>query len=155
MAPMLLTQVFDVNCVSLPSITPAYARLADLAVFTVQSPDSLVELTFDGRIFVSSFSSGSGAFFELRVNDVASTNGRARANLRVAEAGAGGQQVSITGFFPGLPARDHTASIWVRTSSGGAGTQAMVDPGCWSTDVLIIKEYTPFGFTFMPTIMKP
>ncbi|HMQ32469.1 MAG TPA: hypothetical protein PKD53_17185 [Chloroflexaceae bacterium] len=153
--PMLVAEVFDVNCTSLAAITPTYARLANLATFTVQSPDSTVELTFNGRIFVGSFASGTGAVFELRVDDAASTVGRARANLRAAQAGGGGVQTSITGLFTGLPAGEHTASMWVRTSAGGAGTQAMVDPGCWSTDVLIVKEHTPLGFTHLPAVSTP
>jgi hypothetical protein len=155
MQPMVITRVFDVNCISLASVTPSYAKLADLANFTVASADSTVELTFNGRIFVGSFASGTGAVFELRVNDAPSTVGRARANLRAAEAGAGGRPTSFTGVFTGLPAGEHTASIWVRTSPGGSASQAMVDPGCWSTDVLIVKEYTPFGFTYLPSTMAP
>jgi hypothetical protein len=153
--PMVVAEVFDVNCTSLAAITPTYAKLLDLATFTVQSPDSTVELTFNGRIFVGSFASGTGAVFELRVDDEASSVGRARANLRAAQAGGGGVQTSITGIFTGLPAGEHTASMWVRTSPGGAGSQAMVDPGCWSSDVLIVKEHTPLGFTHLPTVITP
>lgn len=153
--PMLVAEVFDVSCTSLAAITPTYAKLVDLATFTVQSPDSTVELTFNGRIFVSSFASGTGAVFELRVDDDPSTVGRARASLRTVQAGGGGVQTSITGLFTGLPAGEHTASMWVRTSAGGAGTQAMVDPGCWSTDVLIVKEHTPLGFTHLPAVSTP
>jgi hypothetical protein len=110
------------------------------------------ELTFNGRIFVGSFTSGTGAVFELRVDDVPSTIGRARANLRTAQAGGGGVPVSITGIFSGLAAGPHTASMWVRTSAGGAANQALVDPGCWSTDVLIVKEHLPYGASFLPAI---
>lgn len=155
MQPMVLSQVFDVNCISTPAIGPTYVKLSDLATFTVQSPDSSVEMTFNGRISVGSFASGTGAVFELRVDDTASTTGRARANLRTAEAGGGGRQVSITGFFTGLAAGEHTASMWVRTSTGGAGTQAMVDPGCWATDVLIVDEHLPLGFTYLPSVVSP
>lgn len=155
MQPMVIPQVFDVNCVSLATITPTYAKLTNLGTFTVNSPDSIVEMTFNGRIFIGSFTSGTGAVFELRVDDATSTVGRARANLRVAQAGGGGVQTSITGFFTGLAAGNHTASMWVRTSSGGSANQAMVDPGCWSTDVLIVKEHTPFGATFLPAVLKP
>ncbi len=155
MQPALSHQVFDVNCISTPSIDSNYIKLVDLATFTVHSSDSIVELTFNGRIFVSNFSSGTGAVFELRVNNATSTEGRARANLRAAEAGGGGRQVSITGFFTGLEAGEHTASMWVRASNTGMGTTAMVDPGCWSTDVLIVKEHVPFGLSFFPAVIKP
>lgn len=154
MTPTVNVQVLDVNCISLPAVTPTYAKLTDLGTFTVNSPDSTVELVFNGRIFVGSFASGTGAVFELRVDDAASTAGRARANLRAAQAGGGGVQSSILGYFTGLSAGEHTASIWVRTSTGGAASQAMVDPGCWSTDVLVVKEYAPFGATFLPSLSR-
>lgn len=153
--PMVITRVLDVNCTSLSAVTPTYNKILNLGTFTVQSPNSTVELTFNGRIFVGSFTSGTGAVFELRVDDAASTVGRARANLRSIQAGGGGVPASITGLFTGLPAGEHTASMWVRTSTGGAANQAMVDPGCWSTDVLIVKEYTPFGFVYLPTVARP
>jgi hypothetical protein len=152
--PLMTVQVFDVNCTSLASINQTYARLVDLGTFTVHSADSMLELTFNGRIFVNTFASGSGAVFELRVDDLPSSQGRARANLRAAEAGGGGRQVSIAGFFSGLAPGEHTASMWVRTSTGGSGSQAMVDPGCWSTDVLIVREHTPLGFTYLPGVLR-
>lgn len=153
-SPMVVSQVFDVNCISVPAINATYIKLTNLATFDVHAPDSEVELTFNGRIFVGSFSSGTGAVFELRVDDLPSNVGRARANLRTTEAAGGGRQTSITGIFTGLSAGSHTASMWVRTSTGGAGTQAMVDPGCWSTDVLIEREFTPFGAVFLPSIIR-
>lgn len=153
--PVVVAQVFDVNCTSLAAVTPTYAKLLDLATFSVQSPDALVEITFNGRIFVGSFASGTGAVFELRVDDAATTQGRARANLRASEAGGHGNQATITGIFTGLAAGNHTASMWVRTSVSGAGTQAMVDPGCWSSDALIVKEYPPFGYAYLPSLLKP
>jgi len=153
MQPVLVPQVFNVNCTSLAAITPTYAKLLDMATFAVQSPDSIVEVTVNGRIFVGSFSAGTGALFELRVDDQPSTTGRARANMRTAEAGGGGVQASITGFFSGLEPGNHTASMWVRSSNSGAGNQAMVDPGCWSSDVLIVKEHLPMGFTYLPAVI--
>ena len=62
-------------------------------------------------------------------------------------------QVSITGMFAGLTAGNHTASMWVRTYLGTA-TSAYLDPGCWYTDVLIVKEYLPFGMAFLPMIKR-
>ena len=153
MTPTVVQTVFDVNCISLPVVTTTYEKLTDLGTFSIQSGDSMVEATFNGRIFVDSFANSTGAVFELRVDDLPSGVGRARANLRTAEAGGGGRPVSITGFFTGLPAGEHTASMWVRTFYGSANI-AMVDPGCWSTDVLIVKEYTPFGFTYLPSLMS-
>ena len=152
-AQMLGVTVFDVECGNGVNLTSTYVKLRDLGTFMVNSPDSLVELTFNGRIFVESFSSSTGAVFELRIDDTPSTIGRARANLRAAQVGGGGEQVSITGMFRGLSVGSHSASMWARTIFGTA-TGARLDPGCWSTDVLIVKEHLPFGVSFLPMITK-
>lgn len=152
-SPNVVTQVFNVNCVSRAAVNTTYAKLADLGSFNVDYADSEVQLTYNGRIFVSSFSASTGAVFELRVDDAASPVGRARATLRSEEAGAGGEQVSIMGIFENLAPGTHTASMWVRTFYG-TGTQAMVDPGCWQSDVLIVQEVTPFGAAFLPAVQK-
>lgn len=153
LTPTVVQSVFDVNCISLPAVTPTYLKLTDLATFNVQSGDSMVEATFNGRIFVESFANSTGAVFELRVDDLPSGEGRARAIVKTAEAGNDGLPVSFTGLFTGLPAGEHTASMWVRTFYGSASS-AMVDPGCWSADVLIVKEYTPFGFAYLPSVLS-
>ena len=152
-AQMLAVTIFNVSCISIPTATTTYAKLTDLGTFTVHSPDSLVELTYNGRISIESNSTDAGSIFELRVDDVTSTIGRARAVLKDAEVGDDGVQVSITGFFNGLQAGNHTASMWVRTSLGTA-TKPRVDTGCWSTDVLIVREHLPFGVSFLPMITK-
>jgi hypothetical protein len=130
--------VLNVNCELLSSFSTSYAKILDVGSFTKINPSSIIEITFNGRIGVLSVT-GEGAKFELRVDDAATTNGRARANIRSAEAGFDGVPVSITGIFTGLSSGSHTVSIWVRTSTG-TGSDAAVDPGCWSTDHIIIKE---------------
>lgn len=152
--PMVNAQVFDVNCATAINLTTTYAKYQDLATFTVQSPNSTVEVTFNGRIRVGSFAGSTGAIFELRVDNAATTHSRARAKFGVTDSPNEGIQASITGIFTGLTAGNHTASMWVRTFYG-TGTGAMLDPGCWGTDSLIVREYTPFGFTFMPSVQRP
>lgn len=151
-AQMLGVTVFNVNCTNIPKVSETYAKLTNLGTFTVHSPESMVELTYNGRISIESMTS-SGVIFELRVDDNASTIGRARAIVKELEIGGDGVQVSFTGFFNGLSAGIHTASIWVRSPYGTA-TYARVDTGCWSTDVLIVKEHLPFGFAYLPLINK-
>ncbi|MGA1842416.1 MAG: hypothetical protein ACMUIU_17505 [bacterium] len=96
-------------------------------------------LTFNGRIAVVTSLSGTGAVFELRVDDTA-TNGRARASFKPSEVGFDGIPVSITGIFTGLGAGSHTVSIWVQAKYGDV-VDAMVDPCCWSSDHIVIKEF--------------
>jgi hypothetical protein len=153
--PMIIPHVLNVNCVSVASISSTYVKLTDVGTFPVQSPGSIIEATWNGRIGVDTLPAGTGAVFELRIDDAASAVGRARANMRRAEVLDGQYpNISVTGIFRDLSAGDHTVSIWVRTSAGGNGTGARVDPGCWSTDHIVIKEYTPFGLVLLPAVLN-
>ena len=128
------------SCKSLSTFSTTYAKIADAGSFTQVNSNSPIEVTFNGRIAVTGTLSGTGAAFELRVDDTATTNGRARANLKSSEIGSDGILASITGIFTGLSSGTHTVSIWVR-GVNGSGTSAFVDPGCWSTDHIVIKEF--------------
>jgi hypothetical protein len=114
-----------------------YSKIGDLGSFTKTDASSRVEITFHGRIFASTMS-GTGAHFELRVDNVATTNGRARAILRASEAGVG-SLASITGVFTGLSVGTHTISMWV-LGAGNGGTVAMTDPGNFADDHIIVRE---------------
>jgi hypothetical protein len=151
-APLVYTKVLDVSCSHLDNFTSTYQKITDLGTFTLNSSDSTVETTFNGRIYIDAFeASSSGAVFELRVDDTATTHGRARANIRKAEAGGGGVPASIMGIFTGLSTGAHTISMWVKGAYGG-GTNAGVNTGCWASDHLVIKEYRSFGLTYLPSI---
>lgn len=132
--------VLDVDCTAAASFTTAYTKIVDVGNFTKLDDDSIVDITFNGRIYAESVGAGTGAIFELRVDDAASTNGHARATLKVSEVGGYGIQTSIKGIFTDLDEGTHTVSIWVRTSLG-TGTDAIVDPGCWSSDHIVVMEF--------------
>jgi hypothetical protein len=133
-------KILDVNCVSRASAGTSYVKLADLGTFTKLNAASQIEVTFQGRIAVIDPMPGSGVKFELRIDNNASTVGRARAVVKKNEAGSEGLHVTMTGFFNGLGQGSHTVSMWVMSTSGTA-TKIMVDPGCWSSDVVIVKEF--------------
>jgi len=132
--------VLNVDCTSASSFSTSYKKIIDVGTFTKLDDDSLLDITFNGRIYVESFAGSTGARFELRVDNNPSTNGRARATLKNAEIGGSGILASIKGIFTGLDAGSHTVSIWV-SSSLNTGTNAMVDPGCWSTDHIVVMEF--------------
>jgi hypothetical protein len=143
-AGLARTTVLNVNCSgSGVSYSTTFAKVADIGIFTKLLTNSTIEATFDGRIYVTTMSFGSpGAIFELRVDGAATSNGRARASFRYSETGNGaGVQASITGIFTGLAASAHTVSMWVQAVGAGAsGTGAQLDPGCFSTDHVVVKE---------------
>ena len=100
-----------------------------------------------------SFIGTTGAVFELRVDDQPSPSGRALATLRSGEL-PWGIQASISGIFPDLEAGEHTASLWIRAGGSGSGTGGRVDPGCWSSDYIRGREYTPFGSVYLPGVTR-
>ncbi|MBN2508551.1 MAG: hypothetical protein JXQ71_17875 [Verrucomicrobia bacterium] len=139
-AGLVRTTVLDVTCHPSVSYGTTYTKLVNIGSFTKQLAGSTIELTFNGRVYVGTMTnSATGAVFELRVDDTATTNGRARASLRFAEAGGGGIPTSITGIFTGLGTGTHTVNMWICGSYAG-GRQAMLDTGCWGTDHVVVKE---------------
>ncbi len=139
-AGLVKTTVLDVNCVPGVDYTTTFKKVADIGAFTKVRANSTIEVTFNGRLYVESMATAAtGARFELRVDGVATTNGRARASVRRSEVGGHGVPTSITGIFTGLPAGAHTVSMWIQGVYGG-GTKAVLEPGCWETDHVVIKE---------------
>jgi hypothetical protein len=112
-----------------------------------------VEITFNGRIEADSMT-GNGVTFELRVDDAPSPLGRARAVFRSDEiVNAGGVQASITAVYDNLDAGTHTLSLWALATNGGSATGVQADPGCFSTDHAVVKEFLPFGSIALPLIL--
>jgi hypothetical protein len=153
MSPTIHHTVIPVNCISTPNFTSEYTKISDFGTFEVLHPDSVVEATFNGRIDADTIIGTTGAVFELRIDDQPSPTGRARATLRSGEL-TWGIQASISGVFPDLEAGEHTVSLWVRAGSFGSGTGGRVDPGCWSSDYILVREYTPFGSVYLPGVTR-
>ena len=152
--PAVVAQVIEPACPSSVTATSAYGKIADLGTFEVQATDSLVELAYHGRVYAAS-TDGTGLVYELRVDDAASSAGRIRGVLKSDETGNGvGRSVSMGGFFEGLSAGTHTASLWARVANGTTATTVMYDPGCWSSDHVLVKEYLPFGAIALPAVMN-
>ena len=129
LAGLVRTTVLDVDCASIAAYGTTFTKVANIASFTKALAGSTIEVTFNGRLYVEAMAAGAtGARFELRVDDAATTNGRARASLRKAEVGGGGIPTSITGIFTGLGAGVHTVSMWIEGGFGG-GTKSVPGSG--------------------------
>jgi hypothetical protein len=134
-------------------------KIADVGTFVVENSASLVEVTHNGRLLVNNITGTTGVYFELRVDD---TNGIAvtpgvPSGLALVRAVEINQYVtsSFSGYWQDLSAGTHTVSIWVRAASGaGQGDNALIDPGGWASNIVIVKEYLPFGATFLPLIER-
>jgi hypothetical protein len=139
---LMKTTTLDVDCpFSGTDFDDTYTKIIDIGSFDKIMSDSTIDAAFYGRIGVSSMT-GTGARFELRIDDSPTTNGRVRAVVKSAEAGFGGAPVSMRGIFSDLSKGSHTVSMWVKSTPGESGTSAMIDPGCWSSDHLIIQEFS-------------
>jgi hypothetical protein len=131
--------VLNTGCYSAASFgSTAYVKIADIGSFVKMVATSKMEITFEGRVWAQTMS-GTGARFELRVDNAASTIGDAKVSIKAAQAGGIGEHVSITGIYTGLSTGTHTISIWV-IGAGGSGTNGGVDPGCFSDDHIIARE---------------
>ncbi len=133
-----LTVLDSFSCTSLSSVTTTYAKISDLGSFIQNGSSSTIEATFYGTILLST-STGSGAQFELRIDDTASSIGRSRTPITTSDVG-NIVHISISGIFTNLGAGSHTVSMWARVLSG-TGTNAGVAPGCYNTDHVIVKEF--------------
>lgn len=152
-APVLHT-VIEPACPFSVTAGSAYGKIADMGTFEVQATDSLVEVAFHGRVYAAS-TDGTGLRYELRVDDAASTAGRIRGVLKDAETGGGvGRNVSMGGFFEGLAPGTHTVSMWAQVANGTTAANVMYDPGCWSSDHVLVKEYLPFGSVAIPAVLR-
>ncbi|HBE43016.1 MAG TPA: hypothetical protein DDW27_17795 [Bacteroidales bacterium] len=130
----------NVSSATLANYTSTYQKVANIGTVSKLQASSRLKVTYYGRIKVNSVT-GTGGYFELRVDDAATTNGRANANFRADEVGyTGGVTVCISGVFTGLSAGTRTISMWVRASGSGTGTGAQINPGSWAGDYIIVEE---------------
>ncbi len=137
---LLRTTAIPVTCESVATFSGTYVKIADLGTFNKQAADSTIELTYSGRLYVQSLTSSNGAVFELRVNNTPTATGRIRALVRSNEVGGTGVNAVMNGVVTGLAAGTHTVSIWVQAANNGSGTDAITDPGCFSSAQVLVKE---------------
>ena len=154
--PMVTIHVIPIYSVTLAEFGN-FTKIGDFATFNVNSSSSVVELTYNGRIrAVSLCKDGWYATFELRVDDTASTVGNVRTEVTNTELGED-LKVIMIGIF-NLASGSHNASMWVKCNGTlpqlPLGTFASINPDGWDSTVLIVKEYTPFGYVYMPIIQK-
>jgi hypothetical protein len=125
----------------------------DIGHFSVQDPASVVEVTYQGRISVNFGASGvTWVFFQLRVDGNMPLTNTGQTYLRREES-LQHILVNFSGTYQNLAAGDHVVSMWSYASSSGA-TGSTLNPAAVGTTNVIIKEYLPFGSTYLPAIMN-
>lgn len=113
-----------------------WTQIANVGSFYKRSASSLIELDYSGILWASSFT-GTGVSFEFRIDGVPTSKGTMRNLTRT--PGAYSSSAS-TGVFPGLAAGNHQVTVWAQSWYSSAG-QTCVDPGCFQTDQILVKEY--------------
>lgn len=138
---LLTAEVLPVSCTAV-DFTATMTMLDAVGDILVGAAGDTAIVTAHGRYGIETLTSGTGAVFELRIDDAPPPAGKARPTVRQNEVGLfPAVPDSATGVFPGLSAGYHGLSIWVRGGGNGSGTNAMVDPGCWSTDHVVVEVY--------------
>ncbi len=129
----------DCQCVS--SIPTTYTKVGDIGTFNKANDTSMIELTFSGLVKADT-SDGTGIRFELRIDDLPTSMGRARAVITTSEMVGSNkhEDISINGLFPDLAAGSHTVSLYAVTVNGTSSTSVCYDPGCWNTSQVIVEE---------------
>ncbi len=125
----------------LTSVTPTFQKILDFATFTKTADDTLIRLDLANRLYIDAMT-GGGAIFEMRVDDQPTTLGTATTLIRADDVKKYLPN-PMFGVFEGLPAGEHTVSMWVRVNYG-TGTTALFDPGCWNTagvNSLLVTEF--------------
>jgi len=149
--PVLITALPIPNAF-LENITTTFTKIGDIGHFSVQNPASLVEVTHHGRLYIAALIAGTNrGKFELRVDGVPPKPNTGQAYVDLWELTVN-VPLTFSGYW-NLSAGDHIVSLWVRTDKG-TGTSALMNPGDRDTDAVIIKEYLPFGATYLPSVIK-
>lgn len=130
------------GCQALASVTDVYQKIANMGTFNKTTATSFIELNVQTNLYVAGFTGAAGVVYELRVDDIASTNGNATALQRVA---ATSSLANITGIFSSLSTGSHAVSLWAKTTNPGTtASNAMWDAGCFNgtgTNNVLVKEF--------------
>ncbi len=131
------TSIIPPSCQNLAIATSTFAKIADLGTFTKDNLETKIELMLQTNLQYQSIIGGSVVRYELRVDNLPTSNGIARASIDVA-----GQQfpASIFGLFTNISIGMHTVSLWANTSLTASATNVIYDPGCESSTSLTVKE---------------
>jgi hypothetical protein len=130
------TTITPPGCQSLAA-TNSFAKIgSNLGSFTKINGATKVEVTLQTFLSVGTLTGANGIYYELRVDDIATSNGKAEAVLNTTGVYS---NVAMTGLFTGLSAGTHTISLWAKTNAGTA-TNVMYDSGCWGSSNVMVKE---------------
>jgi hypothetical protein len=56
--------------------------------------------------------------------------------------------------YENLAAGNHPLSLWAQATNFGSATGVQVDPGCFHSDHIVVKEFLPFGSIAVPLVIS-
>jgi hypothetical protein len=129
--------------------TQTNKSLGDIGHFTVKNQASIIEINYQGHL---AYSGTPSIIFQLRVDGSLAYGVTGEIAIGAHETPIP-YPVSLIGYWKNLTQEEHTLSIWVAVTNTSGGV-AWANPGDTYTNMVIIKEYLPFGATYLPAIMK-
>lgn len=155
--PNVKLTMLAVPYAGLANLTPTAQKIADVGSITVENAASLVEVTHQGYVTVNTISGSNNVIFELRIDGVTG------AGVNVSQPSGIAQfrylntgeylPLTFTGYWYNLPAGTRTVSLWAHTSLSTA-TNAYIGQGVAQANLVIVKEYLPFGTTYLPNVAR-
>lgn len=133
----------------------SWVKVTDVGHFTANNAASLVEVTHQGRLMAQSCNGTAGfqcAAFVIRVDNAGTMANTGFAYIQNTEVNTN-VPITFTGYFQNLAAGDHVVSIWAELLSGSTA-MVITNPGGVSGNDVIVKEYLPLGFTYLPQIER-
>lgn len=132
-------------------------KIGDIGNFSIHNPASLVEITYQGRL---SYLGIGGTLFQLRVDnkplakftgEFAIQDNNPNANVPATFSG----YLEPASASPTCGACEHTVSLWAWEFEGGMiEGRAVMNPGGLEGSVVMVKEYMPFGNSYIPVVQK-
>lgn len=149
--PQVVVTTMHVPSLSANNFTNTWTKIGDIGNFVVHNSTSLVEVTYQGRLYVQTMPA-TGTYFRLMVDDYGPTPDSGMAVIRSEEI-VDSIPLTFSGYWQNLPEGQYAVSMWVRAVTG-SGTYAIINPGAWESTDVIVKEYLPLGSTYLPLMKK-
>jgi len=151
--PQVKVTVLDIPSAQ-KDVTGQYVKIGDVGTFVTESSSSMIEVAHQGRLFVQAIRGNDIVYFQLRVDDVPGLPATGLYHLNKREQNQE-TPAAFSGFWQGLPAGEHTVSLWARAGSApGSASAAAMDQFGREDNIVIVKEYLSLGSTYLPTVQR-
>lgn len=158
LAPQIKVTQFMVPYTDVGTVRATFQRARVLGNFLVENSASLIEVTYQGQLYVGSMVNGSAIYFQLRVDNIPPAENTGQGIISSTQVGKP-VNATFTAYWSNLSQGSHALSVWFGgwigiSGTGVTGSNVILNHGDDNRDYIFVKEYLPFGTTYLPTIMK-